>query len=102
MEKKNNVLISQQLSFPKGTVITFFLQQLNLFQHKEHYLQITYRYFTYTTVLTLLTLKILELLTTTINKVTRGGFRGGGAEGAAAPPFSSSEIYFLSKYTIIL
>ena len=26
----------------------------------------------------------------------------GGAEGAAAPPFSSSEIYFLSKYTIIL
>ena len=27
---------------------------------------------------------------------------GGGAEGAAAPPFSSSEIYFLSKYTIIL
>ena len=27
---------------------------------------------------------------------------GGGPEGAAAPPFSSSEIYFLSKYTIIL
>ena len=29
-----------------------------------------------------------------------GEFRGG--EAAAAPPFSSSEIFFLSKYTIIL
>ena len=30
--------------------------------------------------------------------VSRGGFRGGGgAEGAAAPSFSSSEIYFFVK-----
>ena len=35
-------------------------------------------------------------------ELVTGADLGGGAEGAAAPPFSSSEIYFLSKYTIIL
>ena len=34
--------------------------------------------------------------------LVRPGADLGGAEGAAAPSFSSSEIYFLSKYTIIL